>query len=91
LDIVHELLAVLRRSFSRHQAQKQTALGIHCGVIPIVTATQVRRLLGIAMGLLLVDEIPILIYLHGAGVRGKKRPIHRAACVHAHPQGGGIA
>jgi hypothetical protein len=24
-------------------------------------------------------------------VRGKKRPIHRAACVHARPQGGGIA
>ena len=91
VDLVHELLAVLRRSFSRHEAQKQTALGIHGGVIPIVTTMPVRRLLGIAMGLLLVDETPILIHLHGAGVRGKRRPTPRAAFVPARPPGEGTA
>ena len=81
-DVFQQFLAVLRRAFARHHAQHQSMLGIHGGVVPVVSAATIARVSGNTLRLLLAYERPLLVELDLSGLRGKKRTVRYALGSH---------
>ena len=77
LGILNLLVAVLGGSLAGHQAQEETALGVDCRVVPVVTAEAVKGIVGVRVGFLFPDEAPPFIELDLLGGRGKKPPARR--------------
>ncbi len=63
LHVLEQFLAVLGRPLAGHEAQEEATLRLEGGMVPVVSANPVERVVGVAVRLLLPDEAPLLIEL----------------------------
>ncbi len=83
---LHQQFRIRFRSLAIDDLQNELVLGVQRDVIPVVAATQISRIVFVAVFLFLFHEVPLLVELNFLRVRGKKRPTRHEALRRDHRQ-----